>query len=522
MMTMNVLMIAFGFILVLAILDLWIGVTNDAVNFINSAVGSRIAKRKTILMIASVGVVFGALFSSGMMEVARKGVFDVGAFYDGAGQLNITAIMCVYLGVMTADVIMLDLFNTFGLPTSTTVSIVSELVGASIAVAFWMGGGDFGAALEIINSGPVLGIYTGIFLSVLVAFFSAAALKFLLRLIFTHDLARTFPTRGWLWTGLCFGALAYFVLFKGLKSASFLAGDTKTMIQDNIWLIMAGVFVLSGIFSIIFAKKHELIFKVIILASTCALAMAFAGNDLVNFIGPTVAAGQAVFVEGVQLSGKVKTPEWALILAGGVMVFALWRSKKAKAVTDTEVRLAAAGPMKQRFKSTPFARFVVKASNNSFTIARYLLPASIRGIANRRTVPLQNGADTPAYDLLRASVNLTLASILISIGTSFKLPLSTTYISFMVAMGASLADRTWDAESAEGRVTGMLAVIGGWLLTGILAASGAFVTASILYKLSLGWGILVLAGIMLFLLIKSSASHNKMFSGRENVMDQVA
>ncbi|MDJ0842538.1 MAG: inorganic phosphate transporter [Acidobacteriota bacterium] len=518
---MTILIVAFSFIVLLAVLDLWIGVTNDAVNFINSAVGSRIATRRTILFVASIGVVFGALFSSGMMEVARKGVFDVSRFYE-SGELNITAIMCVYLGVMAADVIMLDLFNTFGLPTSTTVSIVSELVGASIGVMFWMQGGDLSSALSIINTGPVLGIYSGIFMSVIIAFLSAAIIMFLLRLLYTHDLERTFPRVGWLWTGLCFSSLLYFVLFKGLKSATFLDEQTKTFIQGHVWTIMGVVFVISAVLTIIFSHRYRLIFKVIILSSTCSLAMAFAGNDLVNFIGPTVAAGQAVFVEGVDLSGKVPTPNWALLLAGAIMVSALWSSKKAKAVTDTEVRLAAAGNMKQRFKTTMFARAVVRASHAFFHTAKALAPASLRQKVRSRTDPMvlmMEGA--PPYDLLRASVNLTLASILISIGTALKLPLSTTYISFMVAMGASLADRTWDRESADGRVTGMLAVIGGWLVTGFLASLGAFIMASILYLLSLTWGLALVAVLVVVMLIKSGSSHDKLFANHENVVDQI-
>jgi phosphate/sulfate permease len=519
---MTILIIAFGFIVLLAILDLWVGVTNDAVNFINSAVGSRIATRRSILMIASAGVVLGALFSSGMMEVARRGVFDIGFFYDDVGTLNVTAVLCVYLGVMAADVIMLDLFNTFGLPTSTTVSIVSELVGASIAVVFWMEGADIGRGLAIINTGPVLGIYTGIFLSVLIAFISGTAIMFLLRLMFTHDLAKSFPYVGWFWTGLSFSSLVYFLLFKGLKSANFLTGDTKAMIEGNTWEIIAVVFLVTAIIAIIFRKRHELIFKIIILSSTCSLAMAFAGNDLVNFIGPSVAAGQAVFVEGVDLSGDVKTPYWALIIAGVIMVGALWQSKKAKAVTDTEVRLAAAGSMKQRFKSTSFAKAVVRTAHFSYRVAKYAVPASLRAIANRRTKLAQNPSeDSPPYDLLRASVNLTLASILISIGTANKLPLSTTYITFMVAMGASLADRTWDPQSSESRVTGMLAVVGGWLLTGFLAAMGAFITASILYLLSLAWGLVVVALLVVFMLYKTASSHQKMFGDQENVLDHI-
>jgi phosphate/sulfate permease len=465
----------------LAAFDLWVGVANDAVNFINSAIGSRVATRRTILTISAAGVLIGALTSSGLMEVARKGVFDPDRFTDPeTGAVVVLSILAVYLGVMAADVLLLDLFNTFGLPTSTTVSIISELVGASIAVALWTTPGGVGEALTVIQTGPVLGIYTGIFLSVLVAFSSAAIIMFLVRLLYSHDLDRTFPRWGWLWTGASFAAIGYFVLFKGLKNAAILDPVLMERLHQKPHLLLMGLFFPFAFFGFLWRKQQNRVLGVIILTGTGALALAFAGNDLVNFIGPSVAAAQAVLVEGIQLSGKVPTPPWALLLAGGIMVAALWTSKKAQRVTDTEVRLAAHGATEQRFKGNGLAKAIVSWGR---AIIRLLSRTTPRGVGRRvggRTRPPPPAEGMPPYDRLRATVNLTVASMLISLGTASGLPLSTTYITFMAAMGAALGDRVWKKEDAERRVAGILTVLGGWLITGFLAAAGAFVMASMI------------------------------------------
>lgn len=514
-------------IIVLAVLDLWVGVTNDAVNFLNSAIGARVASRRVILGVASVGVFFGAYFSSGMMEIARKGVFNPDLFVDASGTLNLGAILAVYLGVMAADVMMLDLFNTLGLPTSTTVSIISELVGASIAVVFWMSGCDLRAALAVINAGPVLGIYSGIFLSVLIAFTASAAAMFGLRLLFSRDLARTFPRFGWLWTAASFCSLSYFVLFKGLKNASFLSPAAVELLHRYLIPIMGGVAAAAAIAAIALAHRHELVFKAIILSGTCGLAIAFAGNDLVNFIGPSVAAAQAAFVQGVQLSGRLSTPGWALFAAGAVMVVSLWASRKAKSVTDTEVRLAGHGATEQRFESIGLARAIVRGAASVARVLRRLAPVSLRRAVASRTAAAAADDTAPPYDLLRASVNLTVASLLISIGTAHKLPLSTTYITFMTALGASLADGSWGRDSADSRVTGMLAVLGGWVVTGFLAALGAFVIASVAYLSMtsfeygpvLGLGVIVAAIGML--LNRLASSHRRLLGARPTVVDEL-
>jgi len=357
--------IALAVIIALAVFDLWVGVANDAVNFLNSAIGSRIATRRTIYAIAALGVLLGALTSNGLMEVARRGVFDPSTFYAADGTLMITAILAIYLGVMAADVLMLDLFNTFGLPTSTTVSIVSELVGASIAVALWLTPGGVGTALGVINAGPVLGIYTGIFLSVLVAFTVSAVLMFLVRLLLGHDLGRSFPRWGWLWTGVSFASLAYFVLYKGLKNAGFSTEGPLALIEGNLLAFLAVVFVVFAALGAALGRNHRVVMAAIILVGTGALGLAFAGNDLVNFIGPSVAAAQAVLVTDVDLSGKVPTPAWALLGAGGIMVVALLRSRKAHRVTDTEIRLAAHGATSQRFETSAFGRRPVSTARSS-------------------------------------------------------------------------------------------------------------------------------------------------------------
>jgi len=517
-----------GVVVLLAVLDLWVGVSNDAVNFLNSAVGARVAGKRTILTVAPIGVVFGALVSSGMMEVARKGVFNPDLFLDASGALRLEAVLVVYLGVMIADVLLLDLFNTIGLPTSTTVSIVSELVGASLAVSLWVQAGSLTAAVEIVNWGPVAAIFSGILISVGVAFVTGAVAMVLLRLLLTHDLERTFPRWGWIWMAASFAAIGNFVVFKGLRGTTFLGPGTQAWLDRNEGLLAVGFAGLGAVVALLFARRAEALLKVLILVGTAGLATAFAGNDLVNFIGPSVAAAQAVLVEGVQLSGKVTTPAWALLVAGLVMVVALWTSGKSKPVTDTEVRLASDAGHQQRFPSTRMSRLLVQGLGGSGQTVGGVAPGWLRRVAARRlSRPAEANHEGSAYDLLRASVNLVVASALISIGTSYKLPLSTTYITFMVAMGAALGDGVWSRGTADARVAGVLTVIGGWVVTSVLAAGGAFVTASVLYGATrLGPGgavgglLLVMAGLFASM-VRLHRSHRRRTGTNPTVVDEL-
>lgn len=515
------LLTAVGVLVVLALLDLWVGVTNDAINFLNSAIGSHVAKRRTIYIVATAGIMAGALLSDGMMEVARKGIFDPGFFKTADGGYDIAVILKIYLAVMLTDIILLDLFNTFGLPTSTTVSIVSELVGASLGAALFFGSSGYSAMFEVLQSDKVVEIYTSILLSVVITFSMAAIIMFAVRNLFGRDTEKTFKYFGGLWTGVCMSSLLYFVLFKALKHVGFIAADTIAFLKANVGYVMAVVFAASFVWAQFIAKSPKKVFGFIILFGTGSLAAAFAGNDLVNFIGPTLAGAQAVFIPNVDLAGKVHTPSWALLLSGVVMTLALWRSKKANTVSDTEVRLAGHSNVEQRFSTSSMARLVIAIFSGLFGLLKFLTPMSMRRGIDRRTAPavLKEGV-TPPYDLLRATVNLCVASIVISIGTANKLPLSTTYVTFIAAMGAALADRSWGGmESAQTRVTGVLVVMGGWLVTGVIAAAGSFVMATILMNTGIGIGLLILVPTAAFLWWRLARLHTAKFGDRENVTD---
>lgn len=483
-------------IVVLAALDLWVGVANDAVNFLNAAIGSRVATRRAILWVAAAGVLFGALTSSGLMEVARRGVFDPTRFSSPeTGAVLLGSILAIYLAVMVADVLLLDLFNTFGLPTSTTVSIISELVGASLAVALWTLPGGLSGALDVIQSGPVVGIYTGIFTSVLVAFTTSAVLMFVVRLIYGHHLDRTFPVWGWMWTGASLSALTYFVVFKGLSNAAVLPERLDVFLHEQIAPLMAMAFVTGSAIALVLRRHHQRVLSALILLGTGALAIAFAGNDLVNFIGPAVAAAQAVFSAGAELSGAAQTPPWALLLAGAMMVGALVTSRKARRVTDTEIRLAGHSSTTQRFNGNGIAAGIVGLGRLAVATTASWIPTSVRSAALRRVAPPPRDPHDPPYDPLRASVNLTVAALLISTGTTLGLPLSTTYITFTAAMGAALGDLAWSRHDAEQRVAGILVVLGGWVVTGVLAALGAFAVASLIVLGGTGGVLLATGGV---------------------------
>ncbi len=507
-------------LILLAVSDLVVGVSNDAVNFLNSAIGSKAAPFKVILYVAALGVLIGATFSSGMMEVARKGIFHPEFF-------TFNEIMMLFLAVMLTDVLMLDFFNTYGLPTSTTVSIVFELLGAAVAISVIKITGNPEANQDLahyINSGKALAIITGILVSIVVAFLTGAFLQWLVRLVFTFDYEKTFRYFGALWGGFSFTAITYFILIKGAKGSSIITPETLAWIKGNTGLILGASFVgWSLLLQIILSLFRVNILKFIVLVGTFGLAMAFAGNDLVNFIGVPLAGVEAfhdftlhgsdpnTYMMGV-LAGKVKTPTLYLLIAGAIMVLTMAFSRKARTVTATTVDLSRQEEGQERFESSFLARAIVRQTVGISNSIRYVVPGSIQRWVNRRfdrteynRLKKEKGV---AFDLVRASVNLVVASILIALGTSLKLPLSTTYVTFMVAMGASLADRAWGRESAVYRVTGVIVVITGWFMTAMIAFTTAFLIAFIIFYGKI-FAIIAFVALDLFLIIRNRIIHSK-------------
>ena len=507
-----IMVIALG---ALAIADLVVGVSNDAVNFLNSAMGSKAISFRTIMIVASIGIALGAIFSSGMMEVARSGIFNPGEFY-------FDEIMYIFMAVMITDILLLDFFNTLGLPTSTTVSIVFELLGAAVAMAIikiMVDGGSLVQVIDYINTAKAIEIIGGILLSVVIAFTIGAMVQWVSRLLLSYNFQKKA-----LWVGALFGGVAltsifYFIFMKGIGGTPFasmsfdiIGGVTiKNFLENQVMAITLISFVFWSLLSyLLMAFARTNIYKVVIGVGTFALALAFAGNDLVNFIGVPIAAYQSYEAWAVSgsaatefnmgiLATKVPTPTLMLFLSGLVMVITLWLSKKARFVADTEINLAREGEAKERFEPHFLSRFIVRFSMMVGTYSATVFPLSIREKIARRfqkpTVQLLKGKtlELPAFDMVRAAVNLMVAGILISVATSYKLPLSTTYVTFMVAMGTSLADRAWGAESAVYRVAGVLNVIGGWFMTAIIA----FIAAGIILTLiSFGKGAAI--AILLF------------------------
>ncbi len=514
---MNIFLILIVILLILAVIDLIVGVSNDAINFLNSALGSKAFSFKTIMITASLGIFIGAVFSSGMMEVARKGIFNPGmfSFYD---------IMVVFLAVMLADILLLDIFNSLGMPTSTTVSIVFDLLGAAVAIGLVKTlekGADLGEVAAYINSSSALKIISGILLSVVIAFTVGTIVQYFARLVFTfqYDIKkRTLSTA--IFGGIAIAAITYFIILKGLKGTDFYS-DIKGFIHDYTSSIILFSLAFWTIFSYVLIKFFNVnVLKLIILLGTFSLALAFAGNDLVNFIGVPIAgynsyeawaaSGQDAHEFMMTVLGKkVPTPMIFLIGAGAIMVITLWTSSKAKKVAQTALDLSAQGDKEEKFQPNPVSRAVVKAAmgmNKAFTT---VLPQStIQWIDSRfRTPAMVVKKDMPEFDLVRASVNLLVAAILISIATSMKLPLSTTYVTFMVAMGASLADRAWGRESAVYRIAGVLSVIAGWFMTAFFAFLIAFTIAVLIYKFGFYLAI-VMFFAELYMLYRSQKKHD--------------
>jgi phosphate/sulfate permease len=517
----NIYLIIVVVLFALAISDLVVGVSNDAVNFLNSAFGSKAAPKWLIFLMAGLGVLIGATFSSGMMEVARKGIFHPDMFV-------FSEIIVIFLAVMITDVILLDMFNTFGMPTSTTVSIVFELLGSAVAVSVVKIknlGGSLGELSNYINSEKALAIITGILLSVLIAFTVGALVQYITRLIFTFNYRRNMKYFGSLFGGFAITAITYFILIKGIDGSAFAEIRVQNGQKLSEWVMShTAVLLLYSFFAwVIFIQLLKWIFnvkvlKLTVLIGTFALAMAFAGNDLVNFIGVPLAGfssfkawaasgGVAPDVFTMEmLAGKVSTPTFMLLIAGLIMIITLIFSKKAQSVVNTSVDLSRQTEGTERFNSNMIARVIVRNSSWLHKNIEKIFPdALIEKINSRFTQPErgdQANPDAPAFDKIRASVNLLVASVLIAIGTSLKLPLSTTYVTFMVAMGTSLSDRAWGRESAVYRISGVFAVIGGWFLTAIIAFSVAAIVAWVI-SVSGMMMIFVFVAIAVFMVIRT-------------------
>ncbi len=483
----------------LAISDLIVGVSNDAVNFLNSSIGSKAAPFRVIMIVAALGILVGATFSTGMMEVARKGIFHPDQFY-------FSEIMVLFLAVMMTDIILLDVFNTYGLPTSTTVSIVFELLGAALAISIIKivsSGGDAGSLADYINTSKALAIIFGILISIVFAFSIGAVIQYLTRIIFSFNYTKSFKFLGAIWGGFAITAITYFILIKGIKGSSFATFEMANGEILKDWILHKSFAILglsllgwTIILQILMSLFRVNILKIIVLVGTFALAMAFAGNDLVNFIGVPLAGFESfkTFLASSNEPGElvmsalkepVQTPIIFLLIAGLVMVGTLWTSKKARSVTATELNLARQDEGAERFESTFLARAFVRQFISIGNGIRYVVPQ--RGINwvnsrfDRDSYDQMKQEKGVSFDLIRASVNLVVASILIAIGTSFKLPLSTTYVTFMVAMGTSLADRAWGRESAVYRISGVITVVTGWFFTALIAVTVSAIIAFLIY-----------------------------------------
>ncbi|MBN1184169.1 MAG: inorganic phosphate transporter [Bacteroidales bacterium] len=527
---MNIYLVFVIILFILAVSDLVVGISNDAVNFLNSSIGSKVAPLKVILSIAAIGVFVGATFSSGMMEIARSGIFHPGQFY-------FSEIMIIFLAVMVTDVILLDAFNTFGFPTSTTVSIVFELLGAAVAVSLIKISNSPDAAGDLntyINSAKALAIISGILISVVIAFIFGTVIQFITRLIFSFNYERYMKYFGAVWGGVALTAIIYFMLVKGAKGASFMTPEALTWIGINTWKILLFSFLaFTALLQVLYVTFKINILKIIVLAGTFSLAMAFAGNDLVNFIGVPL-AGFESFREFISnpsvspdtlsmesLTEPVKTPTLFLLAAGLIMVITLFTSKKAHTVSRTEINLARQDEGTERFSSSALSRSVVHGAVSISRVISKIVPGSISGFIDKQfelkkeKKKRKQRKDESSFDLLRASVNMFVASILIATGTSLKLPLSTTYVTFMVAMGTSLADRAWGRESAVYRISGVLSVIGGWFFTALIAF-----TVSFLIALFLNWGgiiaTLAALGIALAFVIRTNLIHKRILEKEKN------
>lgn len=504
------------FLLCLAVFDLFVGVSNDAVNFLNSAVGAKVAKFRTVLIIASVGVAVGAVMSSGMMDVARHGIMSPNNY-------SFHEVMTIFLAVMVTDVIILDMFNTLGMPTSTTVSLVFELLGGTFVLATIKMIGDGSLTYgDLLNTDKALSVIIAIFVSVAIAFFFGIIVQWISRVIFTFNYKKHSRYTIAIFGGIAFTALAYFIFLQGLGKSPYIEASVREWITENTQMLLVYTFIGSTLIMEVLHLMRVNVFKFVVLMGTFALAMAFAGNDLVNFIGVPLAGldsyndfmanangASADSFLMTSLMESAKTPPIYLIAAGVVMIIAMATSKKAQNVIKTSVDLSRQDEGDEMFGSSRAARSIVRATQDADSVIKRYIPQRLKqwidSRFNKNEVELTDGA---AFDIVRAAVNLVLASMLITIGTNYKLPLSTTYVTFMVAMGSSLADRAWSRESAVFRVTGVLSVIGGWFIT----AGAAFAACAIVCLLMFYGGILVQVAFMILvivLLIRSNRQYAK-------------
>lgn len=500
---------------VLAILDLIVGVSNDAINFLNSALGSKVAKRWVILVVASAGILLGVLTSNGMMEVARNGVFHPGMF-------SFENIMFLFVAVMLSDVVLLNTFNALGLPTSTTVSLVFELLGASLAVAMFtiwnspdLSFADLG---QYINAGKAMIIISGILSSVVLAFAMGAILMYISRLIFSFKYNRTIRRYGAVWCGISIVGIVYFAIFKGMKSSGLISPEFTLLINEHIGMALLAVWVISSALLWVLQRLGVNIMKITILAGTFALALAFAGNDLVNFIGVPMAGLDSYMIASEandvgmmmsQLAEPAHVNVWFLLISGIVMIVTLFVSKDAMKVAETQLNLSSQNEEEERFGSTKISRALVSMAMNLNNVYKSVVPQRIQKKLNSRFVPDGHADTSVSYDMIRAVVNLTAAASLICLGTSLKLPLSTTYVIFMVSMGSSLADRAWGRDSAVYRITGVMVVIMGWFITALGAITLAFLSGLLL--MWGGW--IALAGLCL--LCGYILCHNLIFKKKD-------
>ena len=510
-------------LVVLAVVDIVVGVSNDAINFLNSAIGSKAISMRTIMIVASLGIFIGAVFSSGLMEVARKGIFVPGQFY-------FDEIMIIFMAVMITDILLLDFFNTLGLPTSTTVSIVFNLLGAAVVMSIIKISQSETETManiaEYINTSKALEIISGILLSVVIAFSVGALVQWVSRLIFSFHFKEKMKHFGSVFGGIALAAIGYFIFMKGLKGTPYY-GDFKDVIEGNELIILGSGFAIFTLFSYAFQKIFKRSILIVVIAvGTFGLALAFSGNDLVNFIGVPMAAYHSYefwSASGVDaslfsmevLEKKVPAEPLLLFIAGAIMVITLWFSKKAKTVAETEISLSRQGETHEKFQPNMLSRLIVKGTTSIAAGLRHVMPTTAQQRIRKsfekpdtKALTKDQSLNAPAFDMIRASVNLMVAGVLISIATTMKLPLSTTYVTFMVAMGTSLADRAWGRESAVYRVAGVLNVIGGWFFT----ALGAFIACGIVVFL-IQWNKEIMTPVLLLLtvllLARNYLSHKK-------------